>query len=228
MSDNENSKDDGHGLLAKLKNVLFEPEVVADKPAATPAPIPQPNAGSSKSAVPEPSNPMADRMMAVVMDRTTAYTALMEAIIPLESYIADEGSRYKAAFGIVGKTRSLEQIIQSIDMQHLPALDAETQRFQAQASTQQDQQVNARGREMETLRKIIADTEQEQKQMERRLEQLRQDAANALAKIGEIEKEMAQKKRDIALVNQQFEDALGLVKGRMQEARAKVLKYLGS
>lgn len=81
---------------------------------------------------------------------------------------------------------------------------------------------------METLRKIITDTEQEQKQMERRLVQLRQDAANAMEKIGEIEKEMAQKQRDIAQVNQQFEEALATVKGRMVEARTKVLKYLGS
>lgn len=227
MSENENSKDDGQGLLAKIKNVLFEPEVPMDKPVPAAAAA-SPAGGANIPVPPAQNNPMADRMMAIVMDRTTAYTALMEAITPLEGYIADEGSRYKAAFGIVGKTRSLEQIIQSIDMQHLPALDAETQRFQTQASAQQDQQVHARGREMETLRKIIADTEQEQKQMERRLEQLRQDAANALAKIGEIEKEMAQKKRDIAQVNQQFEGALATVKGRLVEARAKVLKYLGS
>lgn len=227
MSDNENPKDDGQGLLAKIKNALFEQEA----PAGTSAPAavaPLTGENASRPAPPAAPNPMADRMMAIVMDRTTAYTALMEAITPLEGYIADESSRYKAAFGIVGKTRSLEQIIQSIDMQHLPALDAETQRFQTQAIAQQDQQVHARGREMETLRKIIADTEQEQKQMERRLEQLRQDASNALAKIGEIEKEMAQKKRDIEHVNQQFEEALATVKGRMQDARTKVLKYLGS
>lgn len=227
MSENDNSKDDGQGLLAKIKSVLFEPEPPA---ATTSAAAVTPSAGESinRPVPPALNNPMADRMMAIVMDRTTAYTALMEAITPLEGYIADEGSRYKAAFGIVGKTRSLEQIIQSIDMQHLPALEAETQRFQTQASAQQDQQVHARGREMETLRKIITDTEQEQKQMERRLVQLRQDAANAMEKIGEIEKEMAQKQRDIAQVNQQFEEALATVKGRMVEARTKVLKYLGS
>ncbi len=88
--------------------------------------------------------------------------------------------------------------------------------------------MNARGRETETLRKIIADTEQEQKRLESRLEQLKQDATNAAAQIGEIEKEMARKKRDIAQVNQQFEEALTTVKARMLEARTKVLKYLGT
>jgi hypothetical protein len=228
MSENENSKDDGHGLLAKIKNALFEPEGVVEKTASSPVGVAAPGESPSKPAPPAPNNPMAERMMAIVMDRTTAYTALMEAITPLESYIADEASRYKAAFGIVGKTRSLEQIIQSIDLQHLPALDAETQRFQTQALAQQDQQINARAREMETLRKIIADTEQEQRRLEIRQEQLKQDAVNATAKIGEIEKEIAQKQWDIAQVNQQFEDALTSVKGRMLEAKAKVLKYLGA
>jgi hypothetical protein len=228
MSDNDTSQDEGHGLLAKLKNVLFEPETPPPQGAAS-AVAPPGAAPAAPAARPvAAANPMAERMMAVVMDRTTAYTALMEAITPLEGYIADEASRYKAAFAIVGKTRSLEQIVQSIDMQHLPALDAETQRFQAQAQAQKDQQVDARNREMDALRTTIANAEQEQKRLETRLAQVQQEAATARAKMGKIDQEIAQKQQEIAQVNQQFETALAQVRERLAQAKAKVVKYLGN
>ncbi|MDZ7921355.1 hypothetical protein [Rhodoferax sp.] len=55
MSDNENPKDDGQGLLAKIKNALFEQEAPAgtSAPAAV-APLTGENAGPPPQPLPPP------------------------------------------------------------------------------------------------------------------------------------------------------------------------------
>ncbi|WP_411884671.1 hypothetical protein [Polaromonas sp. YR568] len=233
MADNTPPPEGGSSFFGKLRDVLFEPEVA---PAAPGAP-----AGTGKSAAPAPAspapagaaaaaarNPMVDRMMEVVMEKTTAYTALVEAVTPLEAFIPDEASRYKAAFGIVGKTRTLEQIVQSIDMQHLPALEAESQRFHGQAKNQQDLQINARIREIDSLRGSVAKMDEERTRLQERLGQIQQEVEGAHKKIAGFENEIAAKRAEIVEVNIRFESALAVVKAQLVEARAKVLRYLGA
>lgn len=239
MSDNS-TPEGGSGFFGKLKDVLFEPDpVVPQAPAGRPAAAAgrgsppagggeRPDAPSGAAPNSAASSPMVERMMEVVMEKTTAYTALVEAITPLEAFIPDEASRYKAAFGIVGKTRTLEQIIQSIDMQHLPALEAESQRFHGQAQSQQDLQINARIREIASLKGTVSSAEEERKRLEARLQQIQQEVDAAHKKIAGFDTEIAAKRAEIVQVNAQFENALTVVKAQLVEARAKVLRYLGA
>ena len=232
MTDNTTPPEGASGFFGKLRDVLFEPEpapgapVSADKSAAT-APAPVPSAAANLAAA-KVKNPMVDRMMEVVMEKTTAYTALVEAVTPLEAFIPDEASRYKAAFGIVGKTRTLDQIVQSIDMQHLPALEAESQRFHGQAKNQQDLQINARIREIDSLRASVAKMDEERARLQERLGQIQQEVETAHKKITGFENEIAAKRAEIVEVNIRFESALAVVKAQLVEAREKVVRYLGA
>jgi hypothetical protein len=231
MADNTPPPEGGSSFFGKIRDVLFEPETAPAAPAATgkaaaaPAPASPAPAGVAAAAA---RNPMVDRMMEVVMEKTTAYTALVEAVTPLEAFIPDEASRYKAAFGIVGKTRTLEQIVQSIDMQHLPALEAESQRFHGQAKNQQDLQINARIREIDSLRGSVAKMDEERTRLQERLGQIQQEVEGAHKKIAGFENEIAAKRAEIVEVNIRFESALAVVKAQLVEARAKVLRYLGA
>lgn len=232
MTDNTRPPEGGSSFLGKLRDVLFEPEstpgapAAADRSAAT-ASAPRPSAAAQMAAA-QARNPMVDRMMEVVMEKTTAYTALVEAVTPLEAFIPDEASRYKAAFGIVGKTRTLDQIVQSIDMQHLPALEAESQRFHGQAKNQQDLQINARIREIDSLRASVAKVDEERARLQERLGQIQQEVEAAHKKIAGFESEIAAKRAEIVEVNIRFESALAVVKAQLVEARAKVVRYLGA
>jgi chromosome segregation ATPase len=234
MTDNTTPPEGGSGFFGKLRDVLFEPEPAAAAPAAADkstatatAPAPGPSAAAAVAAA-KAKNPMVERMMEVVMEKTTAYTALVEAITPLEAFIPDEASRYKAAFGIVGKTRTLDQIVQSIDMQHLPALEAESQRFHGQAKHQQDLQINARMREMDSLRASVAKVDEERARLQERLGQIQQEVEAAHKRIAGFEGEIAAKRAEIVEVNIRFESALAVVKAQLVEARAKVVRYLGA
>lgn len=231
MADNTPPPEGGSSFFGKIRDVLFEPEptpgapAAAAKSAAVPAPVSVAPASAAAAAA---RNPMVDRMMEVVMEKTTAYTALVEAVTPLEAFIPDEASRYKAAFGIVGKTRTLEQIVQSIDMQHLPALEAESQRFHGQAKNQQDQQITARIREIDSLRGSVAKMDEERARLQERLGQIQREVEAAHKKIAGFEGEIAAKRAEIVEVNIRFESALAVVKAQLVEARAKVVRYLGA
>lgn len=231
----DNAQHGGSSFFGKLKSVLFE-----DEPQNRAPPIPSTKAVTSPtasavlptSAFVSSTNPMVEPMMKIVMAKTTAYTALMEAISPLEGYIPDEGSRYKAAFGIVGKTRTVEQIFQAIDMQHLQTLDEEAQRFQSQAKNKEDQEIAARLKTIETLRATASSANEEalriRKQLENRMQELKTQVDESLQKVSRIEQEVASTRLEISQTNQQFVDMVTIVKSRLNEAKAKVKQYLGT
>lgn len=224
------------GFLGKLRDAVFEEDVQANN---TPAPV-QAATPAASDKVPDTSvastsaqsNPMTERMMDIAMSKTTAYTALCEALTPLEGFIADEGLRYQAAFSIVGKTRTVVQIVQAIDLQHILMLDAEVQRFDAQASGQQDQEVHVRMREIESMRAQIKTNDNElaqlKKQIEQRLSALQTDNETRNIQITKLEQEVADKREAIELKNRQFKEAIGIAKDRLGQAKAKVLRYLAA
>ncbi len=224
-------------LLGKIKGVLLEEE--PQDRSAIPAAAP-PSAASATPSVKElllpgvtfATNPMVDNLMAVAMRKATAYTALLDAISPLESFIPDEASRFKAAFAIVGKTRSLVQITQAIEMQHLPAVDAEVQVFKNQVASKEDIDITAPMDEIAALRKQLEMGNQEgmrlRKQTEQRLQELQADAATKTQKIADIEHAISGKREAIANANRQFDEAVANVKDRLEQAKSKVVRHLSA
>lgn len=224
-------------LLGKIKGVLLEEEPQDRSAIAAAA---QPSTATDAPSVKELSlpgvnfapNPMVDNLMMVAMRKATAYTALLDAISPLESFIPDEPSRFKAAFAIVGKTRSLAQITQAIEMQHLPAVDAEAQVFKNQVASKEDSDINGPMGEVASLRKQLETGNQEglrlRKQTEQRLQELQADAVIKTQKIADIEREISSKRETIALANRQFDEAVATVKDRLEQAKAKVMRHLST
>lgn len=233
------------GLFGAIKGALFEED---PKNKTTPKPAQASAAPSAGAMVPPASsvnnvggpsltpstadNPMVANMMGIVMSKTTAYSALVEAITPLEAFLPDEPSRFKAAFSIVGKTRTVEQIVQAIEMQHLPALDAEIQRFNAQSQTHEKKEISDRQQEIEKLQANIKASNDEaariRQDMEARLVELQDSALKSGEKIAHMVHEMNEKKAAMALVNEQFNSAVATVKTMLTDAKTKVLRYLAA
>lgn len=220
-------------LFGKLKDAVFEPDVSARANASPAVAAPASVSGvASPVGAPGAVNPMIDGMMQLVLSKATAYTALIEASAPLEAYIADEGTRFKAAFSLVGKQRTVEQIVQAIDLQHMPALEAEVSKFGGQARSQEDQEIKARVARIESLQSSIKNANdamaQAKASYEHQLQTLASNVNESTAQIAVITKEVRDQQDSIALVQRQFEEAAKVVREHLIQAKAKVLRYLGS
>jgi chromosome segregation ATPase len=175
---------------------------------------------------------MVDKLMQIVMGKTTAYTALIEALTPLENYISDEKSRYKAAYAIVGKSRTIDQIIQAIDLQHFQSVEDEIQRFKAQIQTREQLNVSKHVKEVEVLREQIQAANNEilvlRKQIDQKISDLKTEVETKNHKIVAIEQEVENQRTSITLVNHQFNNAINLVKHNLTQAKEKISLYLNS
>ena len=139
MADSEETTTSRQGLGAQLwgavKDALIDEDPIA---AARRAKLQGGKAPADKPAEPLPEvsatmSPMAATLMAQVLSKATAYTALTEKLAPLETIVLDERTRYQAAYALIKSSRSVDQVVQAIAMQHLPALEAEAASFGAQA-----------------------------------------------------------------------------------------------
>jgi len=147
-----------HGLGAQLWGVVKGALIDEDPIAATRraklqgsrAPA-EPPATATAEALPAAMSPMAAALMAQVLSKATAYTALTEKLVPLETIVVDERTRYQAAYALIKSSRSVDQVVQAIAMQHLPALEAEAARFGAQLEDKERQEIGARSQELQAL-----------------------------------------------------------------------------
>ncbi len=258
MAQDENGdKEEGFGsrFLSGLKGMILEDEVPAKRaPAAddapggvAPAAAPAANQGKPghpapgtgfvpaapavpSSAAPMPSSPMFNNLMAVTLGRATAYTALTEAMSPLEEIIPDEMTRYRAAFALIKKSRTLDQVVQAIDMQHMEVLAEEIARFGVQAKSKEYQDVHARTEESNNLKAKIDAANARVLELRRQLEEQVKDIEDSVQRdrqrVSEIDRAVEENRQAIAQVQRQFDGAAAAVRENLTGAKAKILKYL--
>ncbi len=236
MTDNSDTAS-RHGLGAHLwgavKDALIDEDPVAatrraklqggkapaDKPAAAPA------------AAPAAMSPMAAALMAQVLSKATAYTALTEKLAPLETIVVDERTRYQAAYALIRSSRSVEQVVQAIAMQHVPALEAESARFGAQLEDKQRQEVGARSQELQTLTTSIDAAAQQAARLredtEARIRQIEATVARDRERQALLTREIDAKRDELAGVQRQFDAAAKSVAQALDAAKATVLRHLG-
>jgi hypothetical protein len=181
---------------------------------------------------PLPNSPMTKSLMEQVLGRPTAYTALTEAMAPLEEIIPDEMTRYRAAFAVIKKNRSLDQVIQAIDLQHMQVLEDEMLRFASQAKDKEASDIGARVAEANTLKGNIAAADVQavklREEMENRIRTIQDGAQRDRQRLEEIDREVNEKRQAIASVQRQFDGAAVAVKESLLQAKSKILKYLSA
>lgn len=193
------------------------------------ATAPQPAKAELQSVAP---SGMTAELLALLMNRPTAFSALTEAIAALADIPMDEATRYRAAFAVLKQTqqRNVEQIAQAIDV-HLGMLESERARFSAQSQSAEQEGITARVNEIAALnasveeinRQVLAlrsDTEARVRRMQEEL-QAKQDRAR------ELSRQTEQKKQAIAATTRNFDAAADAVKSRLAGEKAKVQRYLG-
>ena len=175
---------------------------------------------------------MTASLMELVLNRTTAYTALTEAMTPLEEIIPDEMTRYRAAFAVIKKNRTLEQVVQAIDLQHMQILESEITRFAAQAKEREASDVDTRIHEAQTLKANIeaANTQvvKVRQEMEARIRAIEDGVQRDRQRLDDIGREVEEKRQAIASVQRQFDVAAASVTASLQQAKTKILKYLSA
>lgn len=175
-------------------------------------------------------NPFQARLMALVMSKTTAYTALIEAVEPLRKFIPVEADCYKAAFDVVGKTRTVDQIVQAIDFQHTPALDEQLSTFKAQAQLQDEQGVSAQQREVTDLQQQLAlDNEaiaRIRSEADKQIAALTEGVEAKKKSVTTLQSKISEKQASLNLVATQFNEAVSLVREHLAQCKEKVVKYL--
>ena len=225
-----------HGLGAQLwgavKGALIDEDPVAatrrnklqggGAPAAKPA---------SADAAPAAMSPMAQTLMAQVLSKATAYTALTDKLAPLEAIVLDERTRYQAAYALIRNSRSVEQVVQAIDMQHVPALEAEAARFGAQLEDKERQEIVARSQELQALTTNIDAAAQQVAALRAdtaaRIQQIEATVARDRERQAQLTQEIDGKRHELAGVQRQFDAAAKSVAQALDAAKATVLRYLG-
>ncbi len=246
-SDKDEEGGFGSRLLSGLKDLILEDDAPREKAAAeqstdkteradqaASSPVAENKSNASFTSPPpmnsQASSPLTSSLMEQVMSRSSAYTALTEAMTPLEEIIPDEMTRYRAAFAVIKKNRSLDQVIQAIDLQHMQTLDNEISRFASQAKEREAADIDTRLGEEQTLKANIEAAERQAIQMreevEQRIRTLQEGVQRDRQRVEAIEREVAEKRQAIAVVQGQFDIAANAVKHSLQSAKAKILKYL--
>jgi hypothetical protein len=243
VDEKDNNDEPGFGarLMSGLKDLILEEdapvagkaggEKVVDARVSSPAMAP---ATSSTHAMPPPlpNSPMTKSLMEQVLNRATAYTALTEAMTPLEEIIPDEMTRYRAAFAVIKKSRSLDQVIQAIDLQHMQVLDDEMLRFASQAKQKEAADIDSRIAEAQTLKGNIEAAELQavklREDIETRIRTIQEGVQRDSLRVDEINREVNEKRQAIASVQRQFDGAAASVRESLLQAKAKILKYLSA
>jgi hypothetical protein len=237
MAESEETTTPRQGLGAQLwgavKDALIDEDPIAAARRAklqggkTPADIP---AEPACEAPPATMSPMAATLMAQVLSKATAYTALTEKLAPLETIVLDERTRYQAAYALIKSSRSVDQVVQAIAMQHLPALEAEAARFGAQLEDKERQEIGARSQELQTLTTNIDAAAQQvarlREEAEARIRQIEATVARDRERQAQLTREIDAKRQELAGVQRQFDAAARSVAQALEAARATVLRYL--
>ncbi|MCK9688883.1 hypothetical protein [Scleromatobacter humisilvae] len=225
-----------HGLGAQLwgavKDALIDEDPVAAarraKLQGTRTPADKP---AAPDAAPAAMSPMAQALMAQVLSKATAYTALTDKLAPLEAIVLDERTRYQAAYALIKSSRSVEQVVQAIAMQHVPALEAEAARFGAQLEDKERQEIGARSQELQTLTTHIEAAAQQVATLRAdtaaRIQQIEAAVARDRERQAQLTQEIDGKRHELAGVQRQFDAAAKSVAQALDAAKATVLRHLG-
>jgi len=231
--------DDKPGLGAQLwgavKGVLVEEDPVAAARRAKlqggRAQADKPEPASAAPDTPVPMSAMATTLLAQVLARPTAYTALTEKLQPLEGIVLDERTRYQAAYALIKSSRSVDQLVQAIDMQHVQALEGETTRFAAQLQDKECSEIGARSQELQVLdARMDAAARQVatlREDTEARIAQIEAGVARDRERQALLAREVEARRQELAAVQRQFDAAAGSVAQALITAKATLLRHLG-
>lgn len=234
----ENKPGLGAQLWGAVKDALIDEDPVAAArraklqggKASAPA---QATAGAAPASPESPGalSTMAAALLAQVLAKPTAYTALTEKLAPLESIVLDERTRYQAAYALIRNSRTVEQLVQAIDMQHVQALEAESARFAAQLDEKERAEVGARSQELQTLTTAIDAAAQQvarlREDAESRIRQIEATVARDRERQALLTREIDARRHELANVQRQFDGAARSVAQALAAAKATVLRHLG-
>jgi vacuolar-type H+-ATPase subunit D/Vma8 len=132
---------------------------------------------------------------------------------------------------LIRGARTVEQVVQAIAMQHMPALEAEVARFAAQLDDKERAEVGARSQELQTLTTNIDAAAQQvarlREDAENRIRQIEATVARDRERQALLTREIDSKRQELAGVQHQFDGASKAVAQALDAAKATVLRYLG-
>ena len=238
MTDDRDTND-RHGLGAQLwgamKGALIDEDPIAvarrAKLQGGRTPADKADTAAASTAAAAPMSPMAAALMSQVLGKATAYTALTEKLVPLEAIVLDERTRYQAAYALIKGSRTVEQVVQAIDMQHVQALEAEAARFAAQLEYKERSEIGARSQELQSLTTHIDAAAQQvtalREDVEARIRQIEAGVARDRERQSQLTREIDGKRHELAGVQRQFDVAARSVAQALADAKATVLRHLG-
>jgi chromosome segregation ATPase len=221
----------GAHLWGAVKGALIDEDPIAAARRAKLKGVQAPaRAPAAAASAPATMSPMAQALMAQVLSKATAYTALTEKLGPLEAIVVDERTRYQAAYALIRSSRSVDQVLQAIAMQHLPALEAEAARFGAQLADKERQEIGARSQELQALTANIEAAAQQvarlREDTEARIRQIEATVARDRERQSLLTREIDAKRDELASVQRQFDAAATSVAQALDAAKATVLRHL--
>lgn len=229
------SKSDAAGVATRLlhgaRDLIWQDDPGQRKTAAvaqTQTSIPAAPTANPETAA---TTAMSAELLALVLNRPTAYSALTDAIAALDDIAMDDVTRYRAAFAVLKKTqqRSVDQIVQAIDI-HLGLLEDERSRFASQSRQAEDSGVAVRQQSIAALNQsALALAEQMTRlrsETDARLLQLQQQQSQKQAEASTLERQVATEKTSIERTTHTFDGAAATVEKILHDARVTVRQRL--
>lgn len=216
------------GLMEKGLSFFVEMDNSTKKADSSTAQKSNPHPGNISAKIPlSIDNTMVDRLNKVVLNRKTAYTALLETGEKLKRSISDDSIRLRASFDLItGEGRSLESINQAIDV-HIADIDGEHLRFKNTTDSQLQQKSKLPRDQAGVLIKQNENFEKEINEARVKITQWETSIQQNNVNIADLNNEADRLEADIKSVYDQFKNAVEQVKSNLQNQKSILLTTLG-
>jgi len=167
---------------------------------------------------------MVDALRTIVTNRKTAFTALEEQAVKLESIILDPNVRMKAAFATVN--RPAKDVIQAIDI-HISDINGEVMKFKNHSASEKNTQVTALRSQSKSLTDGSATINAQIADLETKIAQLREKLTTDAIKANELSTQADSVESKLANAEREFETAASSIITELETQKHSFLSTVG-
>jgi chromosome segregation ATPase len=214
----------------RLKSAVWDdgkPAEVVTPAASSSTPIGQ-TAQPAAQFVPMPqANDEYVKALRVAMrQRSTAFTALLQAAEKLSAVIPDPTTRLKAAFTMVaGEGRGVREVMAAIDV-HTADLDAQRLQFTNALESEKTKTLSGMETELQQLTAGSNTASQQIQSMQQQIQSLNGLITKNTARAAEVTVSLSNEKAHFTSSAQQFDSALAVVKSELDNQKAVIQSAL--
>lgn len=170
-----------------------------------------------------PENQFITALRTAIKGRQSAYTQLLAAADKLVTIIPDANTRLKAAYATTG--RNVVEVVQAIDV-HISDLESQRMQFGAALEKTKNDALGTMQNELNGLDPSVTSMTATITSLSQQIQDLQQRIGTATARKAELSTQISLKTNEFTSSEQQFAQALTVVKGELDGQKSIVQSVL--